>query len=195
MDVEHGLIIAMSTYGAEYRGALKNTPVTVLPKLKNLFDIVYLDYEHLAAEKKVPVNRLKYYLVDNIKNVATKAAVDFALKFELTESECQAHTWEQRDIFYPEDDGYKALIASPSGRSAALLLATHKKVFGERRIVESITFFCQSDDFDSFNLLFTIKDHDEEEDDTDWEDEEESEDPGQPDFSVSPWPSATAAVR
>ncbi|KAL5376935.1 hypothetical protein PMIN06_011265 [Paraphaeosphaeria minitans] len=194
MDVEHGLILATVTYGPEHEGIAQNPPVTVLPKLKNLFDILYLDYEHLAIQHNVPVNRLKYYIVENVRNPTTRAAVNFALKFEITEWECFEHTWENRHVFYPDDEGYKALISSPSGRSAALILATHKTAFGERRMIESVTFFCQNGDEGNYDLLFTVKDHDEEEDDSDWEDEE-TEDPGNPDFSVSPWPEATAAVR
>ncbi|KAF2440894.1 hypothetical protein P171DRAFT_84972 [Karstenula rhodostoma CBS 690.94] len=197
MDVEHGLLVTLVSYGPQYKGLQQTPPVTVLPKLKNLCDIMYLEYAHLAAQKNVPVNRLRYYMVDNVQNEETKAAVDYAIGVELTDWECHEltrlprHTWDKKNVFEPDSEAYKALIASPSGRSAALLLATHKKVFGERRIIESVTFWCQTPDEINYNLLFTIKDHDEEEDDTDWEDEKESEDPGKPDFSVSPWPSAT----
>jgi hypothetical protein len=96
-------------------------------------------------------------------------------------------------VFYPDDDGYKALIASPNGRSMALILITHKSVFGERRMIESINVFCQHPDFPNYNMYFKIKDHNEEDDDTDWEGQEEESEPGQPDFSVSPWPSSTPA--
>jgi hypothetical protein len=56
-----------------------NPPVTVLPKLKNLFDFLYLDYKDLAQQHNVPVKRLKYYLVNNIKNSETQHAAEFAI--------------------------------------------------------------------------------------------------------------------
>lgn len=64
-------------------------------------------------------------------------------------------------ILYPDDHGYRAILASPNGRAFALMLAQRKAVFGERRMIESISIYCQQGDTEFFNLLFTVKDHDE----------------------------------
>jgi hypothetical protein len=99
--------------------------------------------------------------------------------------------WKDRKVFYPHDEAYKAFIASPSGRSAALLLATHKSAFGQRKIIESVAFFCLDEEEDFYSLLFTFQDAEVEDDDTDWEDKDEDDHPGHPTFSISPWPRQT----
>ncbi|KAJ4344817.1 uncharacterized protein N0V89_012561 [Didymosphaeria variabile] len=193
IDVTHGLVVATETFGPTYMGDQLDPKVTVVTKLKNLYDLLYLDYAYLAAQKNEPVSNLKYMFIWDIQNEQTQMAVYESIGERLTYASCHKYLWPNRKVFYPHDDAYKAILASPNGRSTALILATHKSVFGERRMIESVTVFCQQPGHGFFNLLFIKKDHDEEEDDSDWTDDEEPEDPGQPTFSVSPWPSPTAA--
>lgn len=88
MDAVHGFIIALYTFGPSYEGKRQNPPITVLPKLKNLHDIMYLDYAHVAEEDHQPVTNLKYMFVFDVHNDETKAAVDFALDEELDQWSC-----------------------------------------------------------------------------------------------------------
>jgi hypothetical protein len=88
MDVEHGLLINMVTYGPEHEAKTQDPPVTTIPKLKNLYDVMYLEWAHQAAVKHQPVTTLKHMFVYDVQNDETKAAVDFAFGEELSEWEC-----------------------------------------------------------------------------------------------------------
>ncbi|KAL1595908.1 hypothetical protein SLS60_009598 [Paraconiothyrium brasiliense] len=160
IDVTHGLIFATYTYGPAYMAAEfgSNTP---LPQLKNLYDILYLDYAYLAAQKHEQVNKLKYLFIDDIENDETRAIAYRCVGVELSIDTCFMYQWPRRRVFYPGQECYKALIASPNGRSMALILATHKSVFGQQKIIGSISVFCQSPSSAKFNLLFIVDDYNE----------------------------------
>lgn len=62
-----------------------NTP---LPQLKNLYDILYLDYAYLAAQKHEQVNKLKYLFIDDIENDETRAIAYRCVGVELSIDTC-----------------------------------------------------------------------------------------------------------
>lgn len=88
MDVHHGMIMAMVTYGPSHQGSLQIPPVTVLPKLKSLYDIMFLQYAQLATERNQQVSGLKHLFVYDVQNDDTKTAVNFALGEMLDAWEC-----------------------------------------------------------------------------------------------------------
>jgi hypothetical protein len=81
------------------------------------------------------------------------------------------------------------LIASPNGRSAALILITHKSDFGEHTVIGSVTAWCQEDKNEEpgsedsggeqsswdIHLLFTYK-KEYNNDDSSWDDDGDGED-------------------
>ena len=51
-----------------------------------------------------------------------------------------------------DSDEGKAILGSPNGRGAGLLLATHKSTFGAK-FIDSVVFWCEDD---YINLLFNV---------------------------------------
>lgn len=55
---------------------------------------------------------------------------------------CDGMLWGHKREFGMDGDAGKALLASPNGRGAALLLGTHKAAFGEKKTIEKVTVWC-----------------------------------------------------
>lgn len=194
INVDQGVVIAWFKFGPAFTGLEQDPPVTTIPRLKNWADIAFLDWQRIAKERDQPVNRLRYIFSSNVENSHTKDAIRRILGERLGKDTCGDYLWTTgRREFFPKDEGYKALLASPNGRGAALMLITHKAVFGERRMIGSIHLWCERED-GKISLLFAVNEHDEEDDDDDWDDDGEPDDPGAPLFSVSLRSAAAAAA-
>ncbi|KAF1959513.1 hypothetical protein CC80DRAFT_583975 [Byssothecium circinans] len=171
VNADEGVIIAWWKFGPKYMGAQKNPPVTTLPKLKNWHDIAFLQYQKVAQERKMPLANLRYIFSATISNKDSIALMSRAVKATLPE-DCEKLEWDDRKEFKPGSESYDVLIASPNGRGAALMLITHKAVFGQRKVIGSVTVFCSLDvGVLTPTLLFEVKQ--EEKSDDDGEDHEE----------------------
>ncbi|KAF2645071.1 hypothetical protein P280DRAFT_466302 [Massarina eburnea CBS 473.64] len=142
-------------------------PDTNLPNLKAWHDIAFLQYQEHARERNQPVRNLRYIFSAPVHNSISKAIINRAIGANLP-TDCARYEWDNRVELPPEHDGFNALLASPNGRGAPLMLITHKSVFGQRRIIESVTVFCSPfiGGLD-VNLLFTIRQREEDDDDDD----------------------------
>ena len=163
-------------------GEKQTPPVTALPQLKNWHDIAYLDWHRLVQEQHQPLGRLRYVFSTDVQNSYTKDAIRRIVGEALDSETCHKYLWHEKRAFFPGDDAYRVLLASPNGRGAALILITHKAAFGQRRMIGKIDLWCAHSG-GQVNLLFTVREK-EEDDDDDWDDDGQPDDPNQPLFSV-----------
>jgi hypothetical protein len=70
------------------------------------------------------------------------------------DEDCADFYWENRQTFLTTEDDGKAILASPNGRGAALMLATHKSTFGQRAFIWRIDIWCENDELHWF---FNVK--------------------------------------
>jgi hypothetical protein len=112
---------------------------------------------HSHARDKTP--NLKYLFASNIENAETNALIARATRFKIP-GDGEHMPCEHRRVFYPHSDAYNALIASPNGRSAALMMVRQKAFFGQRTVVESVTVWYQQDGSWEPSLLFAYRNPD-----------------------------------
>jgi hypothetical protein len=68
--------------------------------------------------------------------------------------DCETYNWANKATFQTTSDEGKAILASPNGRGAALLLTTHKSTFGQRAFIWQINIWCENDEL---NWLFNVR--------------------------------------
>ena len=67
--------------------------------------------------------------------------------------ECSQIPWDKKATFDASSDEGKALLASPNGRGAALMLITHKSTFGANRYIDQVTVWCEES---QLNFMFRV---------------------------------------
>jgi len=150
-DADQGVMIWWWKFGPAYMGKRQDPPVTTLPKLKNLHDVAFLDWTRICQVRHKPTSNLRYMISHGLSNIETRQVIQRLLGTMLGhdkdgQGSCERNKWNNRKHFVPADEGYKALLASPNGRGAALMLITHKSVFGQRRSIRSIDLWCDERD-------------------------------------------------
>ncbi|KAF2635560.1 hypothetical protein P280DRAFT_484604 [Massarina eburnea CBS 473.64] len=154
-NVEQGVIVAWRKFGAEYMGSKQHPPVTTLPSLRSWHDIAFLDWQRVAKEKNKAVGNLRYIFSSDVANGYTKDAIKHVLGEALDFKTCGKYLWDNRKTFTKGEEGFNALLASPNGRGSAMILITHKSVFGQKRQIESVSVWCADKDGE-INLMFTV---------------------------------------
>ncbi len=132
---------------------MRDPPVTTLPKLKNWHDVAFLQWQKVAQQEQKDVRNLRYIISSDILNTDTVGLLERATGLSFPEH-CEMISPTKKRVFQVNEEAYSALIASPNGRGAALILITHKHVFGEHAIIESVTAWC--DEGGHINLMFTV---------------------------------------
>lgn len=156
INVDAGFIVAWSSYGPRYSGARLTPPMTVLPNLKAWHDIAFLMWKGEAAA----ASNLKYIFQANIANGESANVIARALKLDVPFSEdkhCPDMPWDKKKEFGMDSDEGKAILASPNGRGAALLLGTHKSTFGEHTTIGKVDVWCWEKDGEyEMNWMFHV---------------------------------------
>ena len=79
-------------------------------------------------------------------------------KDKAAKKQCASYKWENRREFTMETDEGRALLSSPNGRGAALILIRHKATFGDFTTIDKVTFWCGSIGEDwELHLMFHVK--------------------------------------
>ena len=67
---------------------------------------------------------------------------------------CGGFKWRNRREWDMSSEEARALLGSPNGRDAGLMLITHKWVFGNAATISKVTFWCGRREL---HPLFTVK--------------------------------------
>ncbi|KAF2659417.1 hypothetical protein K491DRAFT_775600 [Lophiostoma macrostomum CBS 122681] len=168
MQLNKGVLIGWQKFGPAHSAFHKEPPHEgPLPKLKNWHDIAYLQYAEQAAKENIPTRSIRYIVSTAIINNESQYIAGRALKIPnhdkdkrpdsewqiMRGAECGSYPWANRVEFEITSDEGKALMASPNGRGAALMLITHKEAFGEKRVLEKVTVWCENG---QINFMFTV---------------------------------------
>ncbi|KAF2751476.1 hypothetical protein M011DRAFT_483385 [Sporormia fimetaria CBS 119925] len=105
LNVEDGVIIRWSNYGPRYAAEMRVPPVTVLPKLRNWNDVIYLGWKQQADELKKDGGKLRLVIAAHVLNRETLGIIDRALKaaghappagedFD-PDGHCEHYTWKE----------------------------------------------------------------------------------------------------
>ncbi|KAH7117562.1 hypothetical protein B0J11DRAFT_591861 [Dendryphion nanum] len=154
-NVDDGLLVGWKKYGPDYMGQKQDPPVTILPKLKRWSDVVFADWMRLAKVRSKDPANLKYIMSAGIVNGETIAMLQRIYNVHDFDKRCQDFQHSRpMAMGMPEA---KALLSSPNGRGAALLLIQHKAVFGDYTGIKTVWFWCSGyPGYWDLNLMFEV---------------------------------------
>ncbi|KAK4991787.1 hypothetical protein LTR50_001604 [Elasticomyces elasticus] len=135
--VRSGFLDASFVYGPAHKGSEQVPPVTRLPELKALSDVMFLQWQALCGKSKVSPKTLKYYLSSFIVNETTNRIIEEALR--RVGKPYPPAKWPGTTFLMTGDEG-KAILATPNGRAIAWFLAQHKTQLGNKS-VKQVTVF------------------------------------------------------
>ncbi|PSN68562.1 hypothetical protein BS50DRAFT_461962, partial [Corynespora cassiicola Philippines] len=146
INAKDGIIVGWYKYGPRYSGARRNPPVYTLPRLKNWHDISFLAWKDQVERRGKPMRGLRYIFSAPIANDQTRSIALHAMfpdgSVDEIEDACPMMlVWRNRRTFLHGTDEFKALLGSPNGRGAALILITHKGAFGPKTRISSVSLF------------------------------------------------------
>jgi hypothetical protein len=146
------MLVAYWKFSPYSQGPLQPSPVDPkkdpIPDLKRWSDVGYLKWADQASKRNVAVDSLRYIFSAPIENSETLGIIARAIN-----SEQDPPTWPGRKEYRMDTAEGKALMGSPNGRGAALLLVQHKDTMGERRTIDKVAVFSENGDT---NLLFYL---------------------------------------
>jgi hypothetical protein len=126
--------MASEAYGARHEGFLKNPKITVLPKLQNWSDLMWLQWMNEAEDQ---LAGLRYVLRLRIFNKDAEWLIGRALR----QAKKEVVVWPGVEFSMETDEG-KVILASAHGSGVAYLLFTHKRKLG-RRTISNVTVFAE----------------------------------------------------
>jgi hypothetical protein len=129
---EEGVIVAWGSYGAKYMGSKQTPPITLLPKIQNWSDIVWLQWAHMAGEA---AENIRYIFRSPVANTDAQWLISRALQ----QSKKELSAWPGVEYSMETGEG-KAILSSPNGAGVAYLLFTHKRKLG-RKTISKVTVF------------------------------------------------------
>ncbi|KAK4954054.1 hypothetical protein LTR28_006346 [Elasticomyces elasticus] len=135
--VRSGFLDASFVYGPAHKGSEQVPPVTRLPELKALSDVMFLQWQALCDKSRVSPKTLKYFLSSSIVNDATNRIIEEALR--RVGQSYPPTKWPGNTFLTTGDEG-KAILATPNGRAIAWFLAQHKTQLGNKS-VKQVTVF------------------------------------------------------
>lgn len=126
-------IICQNNWGPRVSGPDQIPPVEEsFPKLERQSDVMFLEYQRKMNYLNKPMTGLKGILRDHVVNKETQAIVARALDMRSWIIGSKP-SWPGHDFDINSDEA-AAIIASPNGRAAVWLLATHKEQLGHKTI-------------------------------------------------------------
>ncbi|KAF2264777.1 hypothetical protein CC78DRAFT_580018 [Lojkania enalia] len=156
INVNDGLIVGWQKFGPKYQGSLQNPPIMTLPELKGWGDVVFLDWIRRARLSNRSPENLNYIVSADCVNRRTGETLQRITGETDMKASCTAgrYKWAQRLEFGMDTQQGQALLSSPNGRGAALLLIRHKDTFGRRSTISRVAFFCGGSS--EVHLLFWV---------------------------------------
>lgn len=124
-------------------------PSDPLPDLKRWSDVAYMVWAAECLKKSEPVSNLRYIFSSPVENAESQGNIARAMKTTM-----KSPLWPGRKEYSMDRDEGKAILASPNGRGAALLLIQHKVQLGERITIEKAAVFREGEET---NLLFYVR--------------------------------------
>lgn len=124
-------------------------PTDPLPDLKRWSDVAYLVWAAECQKKGKDVSSLRYVFSSPVENAETRGIIARAM-----DTAHEPPLWPGRKEYTMDSDEGKAILGSPNGRGAALLLIQHKATMGETTTIEKVAVFGEGEDT---NLLFYVK--------------------------------------
>ena len=157
-----GVIVAYYNYALKTKQEEPGMMNIDLPDLRHWSDVAYLDYQKEAGPSSL--DKLKYVFRAHSSETLSRSIVLAAMHSDL-EGKHSLPGREDRKVYGPETDQYKALLASPNGAGVAWLLISHKQAWPTKR-VKSVTVYVDSSTASEYpldqqcpTLIFELEDH------------------------------------
>ena len=157
LNIDDGVLIGWHKFGPKHMGLRQNPPVTILPELKNWSDIAFLKWLALCRRRNRPVQPLKYIISAEVTNSETGPILQQILGVNNVKANCGRWRWRDRKVYTMDTPEGKALLGSPNGRGAALILIQHKNYFGVTTTISHVTFWCGAKDDWEVHLMFHVQ--------------------------------------
>ena len=142
MSPKENVLIAWSNMNPAYM--MKGVPGAVLPNLKQWSDVTYLSWLAALNEIQMEMKPPMYILRVLISNEQTLDIVDQIVRNSKTPplrggSNPSVPRWPGLTLT-PENEGFRALLASPNASGVCWILIEHKSQFGVRQIDQATIF-------------------------------------------------------
>jgi hypothetical protein len=141
-NVDYGLMIGWHKFGPAFMGPAQNPPVTLLSQLKRWSDVAFLGWQYQAQRRGRDGSDLRYIVSADITNTETGPILQRCLGVADVKANCRSYRWANRREWNWDTDEFKAIISSPNGRGAALMLIQHKYLFGQRSYISKASMWC-----------------------------------------------------
>ncbi|ORY08187.1 hypothetical protein BCR34DRAFT_616466 [Clohesyomyces aquaticus] len=154
INADAGMIVAWWKFSPASQGKKQKPPIDPakdpLPDLQHWSDVAYVLWKDECEKKEKDLSSIRYIFSSPARNPETQGLVARAM-----DNTSPPPSWSGRKEFTMDTDEGKAILGSPNGRGAAMMLIQHKATMGTYTTIEKVAVFGDGDG--ETNLLFYVK--------------------------------------